>query len=167
MIGRLVALAAVAGLLATAPVHARGRARPDALLLANPDALTAVIERLGAQGRPVVVHFWATWCGTCLEEMPRLVQALEAAREKGAAIVLVSLDPPQARKDKVPNLLRKFGIWEPGWLLDAPDPDEVTRRFDPAWDGELPATFVLVRGETRLALLSPVERVTQLADAIP
>ena len=27
------------------------------------------------KGKPVVVNYWATWCGPCKEEMPRIVAA--------------------------------------------------------------------------------------------
>jgi thioredoxin-like negative regulator of GroEL len=39
--------------------------------------------------KPVLVHFWATWCEPCGEELPRL---LEFGRAKQVALVLVSVD---------------------------------------------------------------------------
>lgn len=163
MRGRLAAgFAATA--LAAAGVAA-GPPPPSAELLSDVDALPPLLAKLGADGRPVVVHFWATWCDACVAELPVLAKALEAARAKAAAVALVSLDPPALRSSKVPELLGKFGISPPGWVLDAPAPAPVTKLFDPAWQAELPATFVLVAGKLRLSLLKPLERASQLTDA--
>lgn len=47
-------------------------------------------ERLASlRGRPVVVHFWATWCPACRDELPGL---LELAGSGEIAILAVSLD---------------------------------------------------------------------------
>lgn len=50
-------------------------------------------ERLSSlAGRPVLLHYWATWCPPCIAEMPRM--EVMAAKMKGTdlAIVPVSLD---------------------------------------------------------------------------
>ncbi len=39
------------------------------------------------RGRPVIVNFWASSCGPCVEEFPLLAAALERHRSEGLAIV--------------------------------------------------------------------------------
>lgn len=42
------------------------------------------------RGRPVLLNYWATWCGPCLKEMPEL-QAFSKS-EAGVQVVGVALD---------------------------------------------------------------------------
>ncbi|PYX99814.1 MAG: TlpA family protein disulfide reductase [Acidobacteria bacterium] len=49
--------------------------------------------RLGDyQGRIVVLNFWATWCGPCKEELPRLGKMADQYAAQNVAFVLASID---------------------------------------------------------------------------
>jgi cytochrome c biogenesis protein CcmG/thiol:disulfide interchange protein DsbE len=39
------------------------------------------------RGHPVIVNFWASWCGPCVEEFPLLQSALDAHRADGLVVV--------------------------------------------------------------------------------
>ena len=44
------------------------------------------------QGRIVVLNFWATWCGPCKEEIPRLAHMAEQYANHDVAFILASID---------------------------------------------------------------------------
>jgi cytochrome c biogenesis protein CcmG, thiol:disulfide interchange protein DsbE len=41
----------------------------------------STVDLRSLQGRPVMINFWATWCGPCRIEMPELVRAANANPE--------------------------------------------------------------------------------------
>lgn len=51
----------------------------------------AVFNLLELRGSPVVINFWATWCGPCAAEMPDLQAFYESRREDGIRILGVNL----------------------------------------------------------------------------
>jgi thiol-disulfide isomerase/thioredoxin len=76
------------------PLLASGRTAPELKL----KDLRGQAQRLSAlRGQIVVVNFWATWCGPCQEELPRLSKLAADWAGKDVRIVAVSID---ARKDQ-------------------------------------------------------------------
>lgn len=48
------------------------------------------------RGRVILIDFWASWCGPCMEEMPNLVEIWNSYRGQEFEIVGISLDQDQA-----------------------------------------------------------------------
>jgi cytochrome c biogenesis protein CcmG, thiol:disulfide interchange protein DsbE len=42
------------------------------------------------RGQPVLINFWASWCGPCRLEMPELIRIYEAHRSEGFAILALN-----------------------------------------------------------------------------
>lgn len=84
-----LALAALAPLAAAAATPAISSRAPD-FTLHTADNRNVRLEEL--RGQVVLVNFWATWCGPCREEMPRLNAMYEKYRKSGVVLLGVNID---------------------------------------------------------------------------
>ncbi|MFC0406775.1 TlpA disulfide reductase family protein [Roseomonas elaeocarpi] len=66
------------------------------------------------RGQGVVMNFWATWCGPCVEEMPSLDRLAAALAGDGIAVLPLSSDrggAPQVKGFYAAHGVRNLAIW--------------------------------------------------------
>lgn len=66
------------------------------------------------RGHVAVVNFWATWCGPCREEMPRLQKISEEYTAKGVTFVAIALDEADTQA-KIPSVVENRQFRIPVW----------------------------------------------------
>jgi cytochrome c biogenesis protein CcmG/thiol:disulfide interchange protein DsbE len=71
------------------------------------------------QGRPVIINFWASSCGPCVEEFPLLARAAAAHERDGLAIVgIVFRDRSEAARDFMDRMGGSWpAVMDPGEAL--------------------------------------------------
>ena len=106
---RFLAVLSVCVCLA-APVLAKRAPDPGFKTL---DGQTRKLSAL--RGQIVVVNFWATWCGPCQEELPRLAQIAASYEGKPVKFVTISIDEPKDRK-KIPGVLERLKVPADSWV---------------------------------------------------
>ena len=115
--------------------------------LTLPDLTGKPVSLSDYKGKVVLVDFWATWCDPCLAEMPDLKEVHEKYKDRGFAILGVSVDEdgPEAvaafaRENSVPYQLlwagaKRIAGWDvpgvPSAFLIRPDGSLVRKFYGP------------------------------------
>jgi peroxiredoxin len=145
-----VSVAAFAMLSAQAAPPAPASAAPD-FALKGIDGRNLRLSEF--RGEPLVLHFWASWCGPCRESAASLDRL---ARDGDAAVVGVSLDGRVDRAASVANSLR----------LTSPTLVDLNQAVARTYDvDKLPLTLLLDRDGTVRAAWSGVP--ADLAELAP
>ena len=136
--------------------------QPYEFTLNDLDGNPVTLSQFG--GQPVIINFWATWCGPCRIEMPHLQAAFEQHQEDG--LVILALDQDEAPDDVAAFFFDEFGLtFTP--LLD--DGKSVSQNYGLV--GTLPTSiFVNPDGEITAIHRGPMvaEQIDDyLADTIP
>lgn len=91
----------------------------------------------------LIVHFWATWCRPCVEELPSLENLSKEYSTKKIRFLMVSMDFPKDLQQKVIPFIAKNNIKSEVILLDEPDYNAWIDEVDKDWSGTIPATLLV------------------------
>lgn len=92
----------------------QGKAAPGFTLVSTDGKKVSLSD---FKGRPVLVNFWATWCGPCKLEMPWLEEF--SNKYKGQGLVVLGMDEDQdVGPAEVEKAARKIGVSYPILMPD-------------------------------------------------
>ena len=98
------------------------------------------------KGKVVVINFWATWCGYCVQEMPEFEKVYKEFGSNKKDVIILGVAGPKSKenqnnvdveKDKVISFLKKKNITYPSLM------DETGKSFDDYKVRALPMTYVI------------------------
>jgi thiol-disulfide isomerase/thioredoxin len=117
---RLLATVALAATLVAAPAAAveeqAPRRLPDVTLRTVDGATTVKLDSF--EGRPVLLSFWATWCGPCRVELPELARLYRDLLGEGFVLLTVNVD---THPGVAGRYLGQLGISVPVYRMDPND----------------------------------------------
>lgn len=76
------------------------------------------IDLESLRGRPVLLTFWASWCGPCRQELPELQRLAVELKAENLALVTVNMDQTPAQGMQ---FLERYGIDIPVYLMSRKD----------------------------------------------
>ena len=123
---------------AAADANASGKTAPLDFVLKDMNGVD--VKLASFKGKPIVVNFWATWCGPCRAEIPSLVELQTKYNTEGTEVVIlgVSVDDP-VEKLKPYAALMKMNYP----VLVGNGRDDVQDAFGPLWG--IPVTVFIDR----------------------
>jgi len=77
------------------------------IALNTPEGKLIRVSDFVTKNKVTMIDFWASWCGPCRQEMPNVIKAYNEYKDKGFAVVGVSLD---SDKEAWKGAIQKLGI---------------------------------------------------------
>jgi peroxiredoxin len=98
--------------------------------------------RTNPTGHMLLVSFWATWCGSCIDEFSDIQDTYRMYNDRDLGLVTVAANMPD-EKAGVLRMLEKKHATSRNLLFASDDTQALQTAFDPKWDSAVPYTMLL------------------------
>lgn len=105
--------------------------------------ITDLQDYIAKSDKPLVVNFWATYCGPCIKEIPYFQEVVKQYEKKGIKLLLVSLDFKESFPNKIDSFVNKRKFTSKIVWLNETNADYFCPKVDSAWSGAMPATLFI------------------------
>jgi peroxiredoxin len=93
----------------------------------------------------LLVSFWATWCGSCIEEFSDFQDTYQMYKVRDLDLVTVAANMPDERRG-VMEMLEKKHATSRNLLFSSDDTQALQKAFDPSWESAVPYTVLIDAG---------------------
>ncbi len=116
-----------------------------------PDGRKALLRDLVHTGAPTVITLWASWCGPCRSEAPKIADLRRRFGRSDLNLIYLNVRDPGASREDLARYMVEYGM--------APDayavlPDSQIRSLTKAADMLIPRTLVFDRSGAPLATIT-------------
>ena len=123
---------------AAADAKSAGKAAPLGFTLKDMNGVD--VQLAAFKGKPIVLNFWATWCGPCRAEIPSLVELNTQYGKEGKDVVILGIsvdDPVEKLKPYASQMKMNYPV------LVGAGREDVQDAFGPLWG--IPVTVFIDR----------------------
>lgn len=99
------------------------------------------LDTASLKGRVVILNFWATWCGPCIEEIPSLIKLSKEMKDRLTIVALSNDDSVE----EVKAFMKSFPEVQDSDIEIIHDPTNLPGLVKTFSVGRLPETFVFSR----------------------
>jgi thiol-disulfide isomerase/thioredoxin len=101
-----------------------------------------LMKMIDTASTPLVINFFATWCGPCIREIPWFEKHI-AASDKKVKMLLVSIDFADDYPKAIATFIKKQAFKSQVVWLNETDADIFCPHVDKSWDGAIPVTLMV------------------------
>lgn len=101
--------------------------------------------RVNPTAHMILVSFWATWCGACIDEFADFQDTFQMYKDRDLELITVAANMPDEKPGVMKMLERKHATSR-NLLFASKETTALQMAFDPAWDSAVPYTVLIDAG---------------------